>query len=190
VGYYTSAQRLIIIAQSVLTMPIALAFYPYIGKAFANSRAEGLAVAQKLVALIVIGMGVASLIMFILGPFVINAFYGHQFQAAIPVFQILTVVPLLFALNNVMGIQIMLNLGMDKYFFKITAVAGILSVLLNLLMIRKWGYIGSTLNWLFTEVFLLVSMYVVLRYKSLNPLNAKYFRPFAIRELLTHISRR
>jgi O-antigen/teichoic acid export membrane protein len=74
----------------------------------------------------------------------------------------------------------MLNLGMDKSFFKITASAGILSVLLNLIIIRRFGYIGSTINWLITELFIFMCMYVVLRRQSLNPFNAEYFKPSAM----------
>jgi O-antigen/teichoic acid export membrane protein len=113
VGYYTAAQRLIIIAQSVLAMPLAQAFYPFIGKAFGEGKDQGLRIAQKLIPLIVVFLGLATIAMFVLGPFVIRIFYGHRFEEAIPAFQILTIVPLLFSLNNVLGIQIMLNLGMD-----------------------------------------------------------------------------
>jgi PST family polysaccharide transporter len=187
VGYYTAAQRLIIIAQSVLAMPLAQAFYPFIGKAFGESREQGLRVAQKLIPLIVMFLGLATVAMFVLGPWVIRMFYGNRFEEAIPAFQILTIVPLLFSLNNVLGIQIMLNLGMDKNFFKITAAAGILSVLLNVLMIKRFGYIGTTVNWLITEVFCFGSMYFVLYRQGLNPINFEYFKWSAMKEYLDPI---
>ncbi|MBC6111850.1 flippase [Pedobacter fastidiosus] len=187
VGYYTAAQRLIIIAQSVLAMPLAQAFYPYIGKAFGASKDEGMRVAQKLIPLIIIFIGVASVIMLILGPFVIRIFYGSKFEQAIPIFQILTIVPLIFSLNNVLGIQIMLNLKMDKAFFKVTAAAGILSILLNLLMIKQWGYIGTTFNWLITEVFIFISMYIILKRAGLNAINLEYFKFSSLNEYLIPI---
>jgi O-antigen/teichoic acid export membrane protein len=182
VGYYTAAQRLIIIAQSVLTMPLSEAFYPFIGKAFGESREQGVKVTQKLIPLIIVYCGTASLLMLTLGPIAIKLFYGSKFDAAIPVFQILAVVPLLFALNNILGVQIMLNLGMDKYFLKITASAGILSIVLNFLMISKWGYMGTTFNWLVTEIFLFTSMYLVLRKQKINPINFQYFTVSLLQE--------
>jgi O-antigen/teichoic acid export membrane protein len=187
VGYYTAAQRLIIIAQSVLAMPLAQAFYPFIGKAFGEGKDQGLRIAQKLIPLIVVFLGLATIAMFVLGPFVIRIFYGHRFEEAIPAFQILTIVPLLFSLNNVLGIQIMLNLGMDKYFFKITACAGVLSVVLNFLIIKRFGYIGTTVNWLITELFCFSAMYFVLYRKGLNPINLKYFKFSAMNEYLSPI---
>lgn len=184
VGYFTSAQRLIIIAQSVLIMPIALTFYPFIGKAFGESREKGLRVAQKLITLIIIFIGLASIVMFFLGPFVIRTFYGDRFEPAIPVFQILSIVPLLFAINNVLGIQLMVNLGLDMHFFKITACAGIFSVIFNLGLIQYFGYMCTTINWLLTEVFLLISMYIVLKRQGLNPINVGYFKLSAIRQYI------
>jgi len=190
VGYYTAAQRLIIIAQSVLAMPIAQAFYPFIGKAFADSREQGLKVSQKLIAFIIVFVGIASIAMFLLGPMVIRMFYGSKFENAIPAFQILTLVPLLFSLNNVLGIQMMLNLGMDKWFFKITAFAGVFSILLNLIIIKRWGYIGSTYNWLITEIFLFVFMYLVLRRQGLDAIDIHQFKPSVLMEYVEPLKRK
>jgi len=185
VGYYTAAQRLILIAQSVLAMPLAQAFYPFIGKAFGESREKGLILAQKLIPLIIIFTGVASIFILVLGPFVIRIFYGAKFDHSIPIFQLLAIIPLLFSLNNVLGIQIMVNLGMDKQFFLISAAAGVFSVLLNLLIVRHWGYIGTTFNWLFTEVFLFTTMFFVLKKANLNPINFSYFRLSSLKEYIS-----
>jgi O-antigen/teichoic acid export membrane protein len=184
VGYYTAALRLILIAQSVLAMPMAQAFYPYVGQAFSLGREQGLAVVQKIFPIIMIFIGTATVSMLVLGPFVIKAFYGEKFAAAIPVFQILSIVPLLFSLNNLLGVQIMMNLGMDKSSLKITASAGILSVILNLLMVKHWGYLGSTINLVLTELFLLVVNYILLYRKGLNVINTYYFRFSVMKEYL------
>jgi O-antigen/teichoic acid export membrane protein len=187
VGYFTSAQRLVAIAQAVLTMPLAQAFFPFVGKAFGESREKGLQVVQKLIPLIIFVLGIACIIMFFLGPIVIRIFYGEKFDAAIPIFQTLSITPVIFALNNVLGVQIMLNLKMDKSFFKISALAGLLSVSLNLLLVRKWGYIISTINPVVTEIFIFIAMLVVLKRLGLNPINFKYFKLSSLREYLPPI---
>lgn len=176
IGYFTAGQRLIVIAQSVLAMPLAQSLYPYIGKAFGESKEKGIKVAQKIIPLIILFIGLASVIMYLLGPIVIRLFYGEKFEPAIHVFQILSILPLIFSLNNVLGIQIMLNIGMDKYFFRVTAFAGILSISLNILMIKNLGYIGTSINWLTTEILIFITMYIILRRKKVNPINIKYFK--------------
>ncbi|RYZ98093.1 MAG: flippase [Sphingobacteriaceae bacterium] len=190
VGFYTAGQRLIVIAQSVLTIPLSQALFPFIGKAFGESREKGLNVAQKLIPLIIMFSGFASILMFFLGPLVITLFYGNKFKEAIPVFQILSFIPLIIALSNVLGIQIMLNLKMDKVFFRVTACGAALSVILNLLLIKQWGYIGTTFNWLITEIFILVTMYVVLRREGINSVNLQYFRPSAFKTYLEPIRKK
>ena len=184
VGYYTSAQRLIAIAQSVLTMPLAQAFYPYTGKAFGESRDRGLKVIQKLIPFILFYLGLVTIVMFILGPFAIRLFYGQKFEAAIPAFQILAITPLLFALNNVLGVQVMINLAMDRQFFKISAYAAILSIGVNLLLIGRWGYLATAINFLVTEIFLFTSMYLLLKRQGLNVINLKYFKLSALKEYM------
>lgn len=182
VGYYTAGQRLIIIAQSVLAIPLTQAFFPYIGKAFGESREKGIDIVQKLTPLVVIILGATSIAMTILGPWMIRLFYGEKFEPAIIVFQIQSTIPLIVALSNILGIQIMMNLGMDKQFFKITATAGVASIFLNFLTVKRWGYLASTYNWMFTEVFILFLMYLVVRKKGLDPINKQYWKFSVIME--------
>lgn len=187
VGYYTSAQRLIAIAQSVLAIPLSQALYPFVGKAFGESREQGLRVVQKIIPLILLFLGVITALMFLLGPIAIRLFYGAKFEGAIPVFQILTISPLIFLLNNVLGVQIMLNLGMDRHFLITSASAAVLSISFNLLMVRQWGYIGTTLNALIIETFLLITMYFILRREGLNPINLQYFKISSFRTYINPV---
>ncbi|TLV03222.1 flippase [Dyadobacter luticola] len=185
VGYFTAGQRLIIIAQSVLTMPLAQALYPFVAKAFKEGKEHGIEVAQKIIPLIALFLGGAFLIMVTLGPWMIVIFYGAKFEPSALVFQLLALVPLLFSLNNVLGIQIMVNLQMDKQFLKVTAAAAIFSVTTNLILIRYWGYLGTAVNMLCTEMFIFICMYLVLRKSGINPINFKYFNTSLLREYAT-----
>lgn len=188
VGFYTAGQRLIIIAQSVLSMPIAQAFYPFVGKSFGESKEQGLKVIHKLVPILVLVLGAASILMFFLGPYVITLFYGDKFAPAIAVFKVLAIVPLLFSLNNVFGIQVMLNNKMDTSFFTITAIGGIFSVLLNIWIVKQWGYMGSAFNWLATESLILICMLIVLKSKGFNPVNPQYFRLSSMKSLFNGLT--
>ncbi len=62
VAYYTSAQRLITVIQALLTVPLYQAFYPYVGKAFGESREKGMQIVQKTVPLVLLFTGTASLL--------------------------------------------------------------------------------------------------------------------------------
>ncbi|HWK03598.1 MAG TPA: flippase [Puia sp.] len=188
VAFYTSAQRLIAIVQSLLTMPFYQALYPFIGRAFGESEKKGMMIAQKTVPLILIITATASLAMFFFGPWFLVLFYGNAFAPAVPVIRILAFVPMIISISNIFGIQIMLNMKMDKYFFYITACGAMFSVLLNFILLPPFGYIGSAINWLITELIVNVSMYIVLRSKGLNPLNPKYFAVSALMETVRPLS--
>ena len=119
--------------------------------------------------------------MLIFGSWALRTFYGSEFEPSVLVFQLLVFTPMFIALGNVFGIQIMLNLKMDKLFFNITLTAAMISILANFLLVKKYGYIGTALNWLITEIFITTSMYIILRTKGINPIDIKQFHPMAIK---------
>ncbi len=187
VGYYTAGQRLIYIIMSVINLPLGQALYPFIGKAFSESYQSGLQIAQKLIPLLVYFTGVIAVSLFLLGPLFIHLFYGKAFLNATPVFRILVCIPLLVSVSNVFGVQVMVNLKMDKLFFSITFLGALLSVVFNIFMVKTWGYIGTAANWALTEAFITVAMYIALRRKGINLINFNYWRFSAIAEQLQPI---
>jgi O-antigen/teichoic acid export membrane protein len=167
VGFFTSGQRLISVAQMVLTLPLAQVFFPIIGRAFNKSRNEGLLTTQKLLPIVLLGSG---------SP-IFDIFYGEAFRPAVPVFKILAFVPVLSTISNVFGVQIMLNLKMDKIYMTVIGIGSVLSVSLNLIIAPRWGFIGCAYNWLFSELIIAASMFFVLLKHNIQPFNFNYFRP-------------
>ncbi|MBG6236753.1 PST family polysaccharide transporter [Pedobacter sp. CAN_A7] len=176
VGYFTAGQKLIIIIQTILTTPLSQALYPYIGQAFGVSKEAGIKMVQKLLPVVLMLTGAAVLAIILLGPYLIRLFYGEKFYPAIPVLYILMFLPLIICFSNLMGIQIMLNLKMDKIFFRITACGAAISILLNLLMIKKWGYLATSFNWVLTEFIIAITMFLVLKRKDIHPIDLQYFK--------------
>lgn len=190
VAYYTSAQKLIAIAQSLLTLPLYQALYPFIGKAFGESREKGIKIVQKTAPLVLLFIGSACLCIFLVGPYFLTLFYGSAFTPGRPVLRILAFVPLVIAMNNLYGIQVMLNMKMDKYFFYITALGAIFSIGFNLVTLPLWGYIGSAFSWLITEVIINISAYLILRSKGINPINFAYFNFSVLTEMTRPLRQR
>ncbi|MGV3704173.1 MAG: flippase [Arcticibacter sp.] len=176
VGYYAAGQRLIIIIQSILTNPLSQALYPYIGRAFAESRDAGIRMVQRILPIVALLTGAAVLGIMTLGPLMLKLFYGEKFAPAVPVLQVLMFLPLIIGFSNIMGIQIMLNLKMDKIFFRVTACGAALSVFFNVIMIRHWGYIGTSVNWIMTELLICITMFIILHRKGVHPVDINNFR--------------
>lgn len=175
VGYYTAGWRLILMVQSVLAIPLSQALFPFVGAAFAGSREKGIDVVKQLLPVITVLTGVAAVLLWLFGSLIILLIYGRGFEAAIPVFRILSVVPILIGWGNLLGVQTMINLKMDKPFFRITLVGALTSFALNFLLVTRFGYIGTAWCWALTETFISVSMFVVLYRHGINIFDKKYF---------------
>lgn len=184
VGYYTAAQRLNGIVTSIINLPLSQAFYPFIGQSFSKGREAGIEMVRKSVPVIVFLTLLASLGMAVIAPLVVRMFYGNKFLPAIPVFLILSPAPLIIALSNLFGIQIMLNLKMDKAFLWITAIGAVIGITCNILLIHFFDYIGTAINWILVEVYITAALYFHLRSKGIHPINPGYFRPAVVRAQL------
>ncbi|QQU07467.1 flippase [Moraxella osloensis] len=181
VGYYTVSQMLLGMTVSVISAPISLAIYPHIGKSFAISREHGIETVKQILPIIFyITFGV-SLMLLLFAPIVINLLYGEKFDNAIAVLQILSFQPLIIGMSNVFGIQVMLNMGLDKLFFRSTFVASFLGVILSIYMSKYFSYIGTAWNSIIVECFVTFLMYTVLKKNNIHILELKYFKPKEIK---------
>ncbi|HIB8180951.1 TPA: oligosaccharide flippase family protein [Elizabethkingia anophelis] len=187
VGYYTTSHNFLNIVNSVLSIPISIALYPYIGKAFGNSKEEGLQKIRIITPIIFYLTFFTSLAVLIFAPIVIKLFYGHKFDLAIPALRIISFLPLIVSMSNIFGIQVMLNLNLDKLFFKTTFIASILGILLNVFMSKYFGYIGTAWNCLIIETIVTLLMFVTLKRNHINILQYSYFHPKNIYETIQTI---
>lgn len=175
VGYYTAGWRLILIIQTIIALPLSQSLFPFIGTAFAQSREKGLDVVRQLFPVVTVLTVCAALVLWLLGPLVITAFYGQKFEPSIKVFRVLAFVPVVVSLSNMLGIQTMINLKMDKTFFAITLCGAIASIFLNLILVNRFGFIGSAWCWVLTEIFITSAMFIALTRKGIHLFDKRYF---------------
>jgi O-antigen/teichoic acid export membrane protein len=100
------------------------------------------------------------------------------------VFRVLAFIPMIISWSNLLGIQTMINLKMDKIFFRITAAGAVTSVLLNLLLVTRFGFIGTAWCWLLTEIFITACLYIVLARKGIRVIDLSYFSPGHFKQYL------
>lgn len=177
VGYFTVSLSLLNVISSVISIPFSSAIFPYVGNAFANNREAGLEVIRKILPLISYLTLFAGIVLFVFAPLIIHVFYGNQFHNAVISFRIMVFTPFVISMSNVFGIQTMLNLNMDKTFFKATATASIIGLLLNIFMSKFFGYLGTAWNTIIIETFVTVYMYYLIRKNNLSIFEKKYFNP-------------
>jgi PST family polysaccharide transporter len=187
VGYYSAGYRLIVIIQSLISIPLSQAMFPFIGSAFGQSREKGLDVVRQMLPVVTFLTFSAAFILWLFGPLVIMLIYGHKFEPSIMVFRILAFVPVVIGWSNMFGIQTMINLKMDKVFFRITALGAVSSILLNFLFVTRFGFVGTAMSWVLTEILIVLCMYFVLAKHGINIVDKKYFSPAHFKRVLKPI---
>ncbi|QIL77333.1 flippase [Hymenobacter sp. HDW8] len=176
VAFFSAAWRLVVIMHTTVTIPLGMALFPYIGENFGISREKGIERIQMTAPFIVYLTVLMGAGVWLLAPFIITIFYGNAFHPSITVLRILCFIPVLMGMSNLMGVQTMVNLKMDKPYTKIIALGGIIGLALNLLLTSQFSYLGAAWAWLLTELSIALIMWIYLRKKGIQVLNSSYFR--------------
>lgn len=172
VGYYAAAEK-VVKALHGLVSPLSQGFYPRVSNRASFSREEGLRWASR--ALVYMGgLGlIISLVLVTLAPLIVNILLGPKYSPAISVMRVLATLPFLIALSNVFGIQVMLPFHLDRAFFTILVVAGLINILTALLLVPIWGAMGTAISVAFTEFYVTATMFFYLKSKNLLPIRPK-----------------
>ena len=177
VGYFTAAQKFILIVQSLILVPLSNSLFPFIGEEFSKSIDNGILIVKKIAPLILIFTFIISIFLFFLGPWFLEAFYGNGFFKSKTIFKIMSFVPFIISISNLYGIQILLNMKLDKIFFKIISIGSIVSIFINLTISKFYGGLGAAYAWLFTEFFISSYMAFSLFKSGIQIFSIDSFRP-------------
>jgi PST family polysaccharide transporter len=166
VAFFGGADRIIRAAINLL-QPLTQAFLPRVSFLHvADPRA-----AQRTVRLAIVGVGLFAVAMgatAALGaPLLIHIFLGPGYDAAIPVLRMMGALPVLIALNTVLGVYWALPLGHERFLLGAIIAAGVTNVTLALVLVPRWGATGMAGSAIAAEVvalLLLGALYVRTEY--------------------------
>lgn len=175
VGIFTAASRVIAVVQSVMLLPMSQALFPHIGGAFGKGRAEGVEEVKRIFPMVMVYTFSMCLFAALCAPLVIRILYGARFEDSIWILRILAISPFVASISNVMGVQTLLNLKLDKKYFLITIVGCVVNVILNIILIPVLSYYGTALAWICTEISIMISLFIVLRRQKINLIDGRYF---------------
>lgn len=177
IGYFTTSQNFLNIVTSLISVPISTALYPFIARGFSVSRQHGIELIRKILPIVFYITLFASLSVLFLAPHIIKIVYGNKFVNSIDVLKIISFLPLIIGVSNVFGVQLMLNLGLDKLFFKTTFIASVIGLILNIFMSKHYGYLGTAWNSIIIECFVTIIMYIALKRNKIDVIVLRYFKP-------------
>lgn len=173
VGYFSGAQKII---QNInqLISPVTQAIYPYVSKIASNSKNDALKFLRKIVLILGGGNFIASILIFIFAELIVDILLGAGYEQSILLLRILAFLPFIISLSNIFGIQTMLVFGMKKQFNKILLSAAVINTIIVLPMIYFYQAIGVSISMIITEIFVTVTMYIILKKNNIHLITKKY----------------
>jgi len=168
VGFYAAAEKIVKSALGLLT-PVSRTLFPRLSGLVSESRAR----AARLVRAAGLGVGLAALagaaLLAVAAPLVVDLLLGPVYSGTVVLMRILALLLPVIALSNVLGIQWMVPLGLDKQFNRIILSAGALNITLALILAPLFGAVGMALAVVTTEIFVTAVVYVFLKRRALDP---------------------
>lgn len=165
VANFAAGSKIIAIVVSIIITSFTISAYPYITKKLSVKESDGfLTIQMSAWAALFIGIFVSALL-FLSSEKVMLTIYGSEFRDAVTSYRILCFVPIPLFLNNVLSVGGMLNLKMDKNFFRLTALSSSLSILLNIFLASHYGDKGTAIAWLLTEIFISIMCFIIVSKK-------------------------
>ena len=164
VGYFSGAKK-IIDNITALFSPISQAVYPHICKLVDESEAKAMKFIQKVLLVMGVGNFCLSLILLIFAEWLIKILLGAGYEQSGLMLRIMAFLPFIIALSNVFGIQTMLPFGMQSTFSKILMSAAVLNTVIALPAIYFYQGIGVCCSIVVTEIFVTVTMLIILNKK-------------------------
>ncbi len=177
VGYFSAAQKFIILSQSLIVMPLTNSLFPFIGAAFSEGIKNGIDTVKKIAPTIVVIMFTLGIFLLTLGTWFIGEFYGNSFLRSKSIFQVMAFIPFIISVSNLYGIQIMLNLKLDKVILIISGFGAVTSLFISVCLSYYFGALGTATAWLITELIITISMGCYLFKKGIQIFSIRGFYP-------------
>lgn len=161
VGYFTAATKLMVMAMSILGS-LGNVMMPHISNLIAVGRMdESKALIQKSYDLVLALAMPLTVGLIFTSPSAILLLSGMDFIPAILISQIVAFNILMVGLSGVMGIQVLYPLGKINIVILSTFIGAITNVLLNILLVPRYGHNGTAIAYMLAEAAVTISMFFI-----------------------------
>ena len=173
VGYYAAAERIIRGVQGLLNQG-ANAIFPHISRLAKESHEESIIFIKKVLVLLGSGSLLISISIFLTADLVGPVFFGNEYAQSVIILKILSAVPFITQISNILGIQTMLAFDRKRAFFYTYLTAGIFNIIMALILIPIFQHKGIAVSMLMSELLVTVIMVLYLKHKGLKTLGKAY----------------
>jgi len=159
VGYFAAADK-IIQAFNALIGIISQSLYPYIVKRVQISEIEAIKFIKKIFYVMFFGGFVMSCMIYLFSDNLVLLILGSDYGESIEILRIISIVPFLIGLSNILGTQVMLTFNRKRQFLIIVIFGSIVSFVLSLILIPQYQHIGTAVTVVGTELFITIILAV------------------------------
>ncbi|EPR3507975.1 flippase [Serratia marcescens] len=190
VGYYSSAQKLIEVAKSVMIMPVYQIIFPILSEKFGRDKNEGVETVKKIMP-IFICMSLMMLIgMITFSKLATLIIFGKAFLPSAPIVVILSFGLFAVFYGIIIGGQVMLNMGLDKVFVKIQIIVSVFSLTANYLILPYGGGLTTATIWTVSEFAISLYQYIVLKRMGIILIDRDTFKLSSLSVALRYLTKR
>lgn len=174
-GLYALADKLRQAGSGIID-PIATVTYPFMCRIAGQQETAGETRTKRfLFSTIVCIASLISIGLFAFAPTIVLLIGGESFRAAIPVLRIIAFAPILIAVSNIVAVQTLIPMGMDREVTRIIIAAAIFSVGMTISLSLLIGLRGAALACLCVEAFVTISAIAVINRRQ--PVTRLFFGP-------------
>ena len=173
VGIFSIAQK-IVWAFANMVVPVANAIFPRVGLLFKQNKYQALKLLKK-VYLFALPVFVGMFLVLLFGSDILVKIVAGENNKLISVaIKIMSIIPLLILTDNIYGMQIMLNNGMEKKFMFIYLLSSVVLIVSAIALIPSYKSTGASISMLLTEIFVLFYLYKSVVKKGINVFACSY----------------
>ena len=151
VGFYENSEKIMNIPLGIITA-LGTVMLPKMSNLYANGNESE---CKKYIALslnFVMFMSFGAMFGLIgISPVLIPIFLGEQFAECINILSLISITILFLAWANVIRTQLLIPKKKDKVYIISTILGAIINLIINILLIKKYGAIGATLGTILAE---------------------------------------
>ncbi len=171
VGYYSAAER-IVIAVAGLVQPLSQAVYPRFSRLARDSKTQALLWARRMLVLTGGGGLLLSILLCAGAPLIVHVVLGPKYAPSAEVMAIMSPLPVLIAISNVFGVQLLVPFGYENNLLAIVVTAGFINITLAVLLAPHWLGPGMAGAVLISETFVTLGSFTRAWSLKINPLSA------------------
>jgi PST family polysaccharide transporter len=174
VGYFAGADKIVRTLAGLLD-PLNRAVFPKIVQAHRIGSGAG-PVARR-AALVILPAAMAMSVGVALGaPWCVRLLLGPGFAGAVSTLRMLAVLPTVIACKNILGVQWMVPLGLDRRLNAIMLLAAAFHLALTVTLASRFGHLGMAAAVVATEILIPLSMFSTLRAARQDPFQDSLLR--------------